>query len=349
MMRARAALVMVLVVACGGGGKATGTGDGTTVTGAGEESRSGTGTGTGTGSEAATGAKPIAAPAGFAEADAITIDGGDVVTWSFAGGKVAELGRATLAKVDPEDYMAALDGDWADRDHFFVHVPPRDVFVVTAAGITPVTVPPESAFKAPRPKVDDDEGLNEGGVMDGRDTGLVVTKDHEAWWSECPWGFPYDGWQCEIYVSARLWPTAKTMTDQTGVGPRSFDWAGAKVSGFRTKELDEGRELGCTPPAGTRYKQTRLGGKSEDGEMVYATEWVSASPPRLLLIWGSPGYADLVPTRWELHDGCLEKPVLHGEWATPGPAPYWLGDTTIYKGGDALGPITGNVRFRPPT
>ena len=24
-----------------------------------------------------------------------------------------------------------------------------------------------------------------------------------AWWSECPWGYPYDGWQCEVYVNAK--------------------------------------------------------------------------------------------------------------------------------------------------
>jgi hypothetical protein len=338
--------VLCVAIAACGGGKRTGTGTGMGEIRSGEGKGEGEGDGEGEGKGKGKGSEAMAAPAGFAEADAITIEGGDVITWSFAGGTVKELGRVTLAKVDPEDWTAALDGDWADRDHFFVHVPPRDVLMVTAGGITPVTVPPEAAFKSPRPKVDDEDGLSEGGVMDGPGFGLVVTAG-EAWWSECPWGFPYDGWQCEVYASARLWPT--TGTSSARIDPRAYDWAGAKVSGFRTKELDDGRELGCTPPAGTKYKQTKLVGKSEDGEMVYATEWVAASPPRLLLVWGSPGYADLVPTRWELRDGCLEKPLLQGEWATPGPAPYWLGDTTIYQGGDALGPIAGHVRFRPPT
>ena len=69
----------------------------------------------------------------------------------------------------------------------------------------------------------------------------------------------------------------------------------------------------------------------------------------MLLIWGTPGFADLMPSRWELHDGCKEQPMLQGESAAAGPSRYWLGDSTIYKGADALGPITGYVKFRPPT
>lgn len=350
-MRART-MMMVVLAACGGGkGTGTGTaGTGQETAGGGQET-AGTGQETGSGGggqETGGGAAPQPAPAGFAEADAVSFDGGELVTWSFSAGKVTRLGSAKLGDVDAEDWSAALDGDWADRDHFFLHIPPRTVLQVTATAITPVTVPPESAFQAPRPKVDDDDGLTEGGVMERSNTGLVVT-DGEVWWSECPWGFPYDGWQCEVYVSAKLWPDAKAAEVGVSMVPRQWPWPGAKAPGFRLKEIDEGRILGCSPPAGTAYKQTKLGGNEEDGEMVHTVEWVSAKPPRLLLIWGSPGLADLVPNRWELHDGCMEKPILAGESAEAGPPGVWLGDETIYQGADALGPIKGDVKFRPPT
>jgi len=346
-MRNAAALAAVLVLGCGGKSKGTETG-----TGGGGQGTAGGGQGTGGGGGGPAtggGATTLPAPAGFAEADAISIDGGEIITWSFAGGKVTRLGATKLGDPDPEDWNAALDGDWGDRDHFFVHIPPRAVMQVTAAGITPITVPPESAFKTPRPKVEDDDGLTEGGVMEARDNGLVVTELDGVWWSECPWGFPYDGWQCEVYVSAKLWPDAKAAAQGVSMLPRRWSWPGAKVPGFRIKELDEGRILGCSPPSGTAYKQTQLMGKEDEGEHVYTVEWVSAKPPRMLLVWGTPGYADLVPSRWELHDGCMEKPLLQGESAEAGPPGYWLGDDTIYKGADALGPIKGYVKFRPPT
>lgn len=149
--------------------------------------------------------------------------------------------------------------------------------------------------------------------MLGSDTGLVVT-DGEAWWSECPWGYPYDGWQCEVYVSARLWPEAATRGDR--IAARGWTWPGAKASGFRTKELDEGRVLSCTPPAGTAYKQTQLRGKEEDGEMVHTVEWVSASPPRLHVVWGSPGMDDRL-------QGRRRAPPDRG----PGEAPAYLIET----------------------
>lgn len=292
----------------------------------------------------------MAAPTGFAEADAISLEDGVIATWSFAGAKVTRLGEVKLSDPAPESAFPgdhALVGDWSDREHFFVRVPPRTVMMVTAKGITPVTVPPESAFTAPRPAIDDENLEEGGGVMEGRQFGMVV-QTGRVYWSECAWGFPYDGWQCEVYVTAELWPDPEMTTDNAGVRVRSWGWPGEKVSGFRTKELDEGRILGCTPPAGTAYKQTQLRGKEEDGERVHTAEWVSAKPPRLLVVWGTPGYADLIPERWALHDGCLEKPLVQGESVEAGPAGLWLGDDTVYEGAAALGKITGDVRFRPP-
>lgn len=292
-----------------------------------------------------TAAPLMPAPAGFAEANAVSIDGGALVTWSFAGDKVTRLGAIELPPIATDHPMAAIGGEWADREHFFVHVPPRTVLQVTAAGVTPITVPPASAFTTPRPDIED-EGLTEGGLMEGDRYGLVVVED-AAFWSECPWGLPYDGWQCQVYVTARLWPTTERFVDGDGIRPRRWRWPGATASGFRTKELDEGRVLGCTPPAGTAYKQTRLPGKEDDGEVVDTVEWVATSPPRMLVVWGAFGLDDLIPTRWALHDGCNEKPIVEGEHVEPGPGGLWLADDVVYRGGATLGPIAGYVRFRP--
>jgi hypothetical protein len=343
-MRSAAALVVALALtACGANGKKPGP----LVVGA--EPGSGAGAASASGAptdEPHTDAAPKAAPSGFAEADAIVFDAGELSTWSFAGGKATKLGAVTLVEgVDAEAYGPILRGDWADHDHFFVTVAPRAVFHISAAGMVPVTVPPESAFKAPRPKVDNDADLAEGGEMEGM--GLVVGGG-EAWWEECPWGFPYDGFQCEVFVSARLWPSATTKTDNTGATPRRWDWSRAPIKGWRLKELDDGHELGCTPPAGTKQKQTQLA-SDDESEMVYAAEWVSPMPPRLLVIWGQYGLADLIPSRWELHDGCLENVLEKGQDVEPGPRGFWVGDGVMHQNAKVLGPIPGQILFRPPT
>ncbi len=327
---------------------------------AGVAGASGSGSGSGSGSDSGSGSGATALPsppAGFVEADLITIDGGEITTWSLAGGKVAKLGSVKLAEVDPEDYTAQLDGDWGDREHFFVHVPPRTVLKVTASAITQVTVPPEATFKTPRPKVEDDDGLEAGGVMESRDNGLVITAG-EAWWSECPWGFPYDGWQCETYVSAQLWPAAKVVNEQ--VTPHGWSWAGTKAPGFKTKLVDDDHALSCTPPPGIKQRKNEFRGDSSDGEAIYGHEWVSVTPPRLLVVLGSPGLADLVQTRWSLHDGCMEKPLAKGSDVQPGPGDLWLAQETddptdsdapsrqvIWRGAASLGEVPGDVRFRP--
>lgn len=301
------------------------------------------------------------APADLGRSDLVTVDDGSVTGWAIGGGKIEKLGTVTLAKVDPEDYMAQLRGEWIDREHLAVLIPPRDVVVISPGKIARVKVPPASAFKTPRPETPDDDGLEEGGVMEGSNTGLVVGGG-AAWWSECPWGFPYDGWQCEVYTKAKLWPAAgKVETGQ--VEADRWDWVAQEPKGYRLKDIDDGRVLGCTPPAGTKQKQTQLKGFEEDSETVVERHWVSASPPRLLVVWGTPGMDDSVPSRWTLHDGCLERPLAQGTWVEAGPAGLWLGHEAadpraedvktrpvLRRGAEVIGelPDRGSVRFRPP-
>jgi hypothetical protein len=340
-MRTAAALAVALaLVACGGPSKKP---EPLVV---GVEPGSGSGSASAAPTETHTDAAPKAPPAGFAEADAIVLHGGELSTWSFAGGKATKLGAVTLIEgVDDEEFGPPLHGDWADRDHFFVELAPRTVLHVSAASIEAVVVPPESAFKAPRPTIENNDDLSEGGVMD---QGGLVVGGGEAWWEECPWGFPYDGWQCEVYASARLWPSPTTKTDDRSITAHRWDWSHAPIKGWITKELDDGRKLGCTPPAATKQKPTQLAGQDEE-DRVYAAEWVSPMPPRLLVIWGSPGYADLVPTHWELHDGCHVEALEKGQYAEPGPSGYWFADGIMHQRANPLGPVPGNVFFRPPT
>jgi hypothetical protein len=347
----------LLLSACGGGGPAKPK-EGAVEPGgdpAGATAASGGGEASGSGGGSAMVAAP---PAGFAEADLVAIEDGALVTYKVAAGKVERLGSATLTDVDPEDYMSRLSGDWADRDHFFMQVPPRTVLQVTATAVTSMTVPPEAAFKTPRPKVEDDEGLTEGGEIEGR-TGLVVTEGG-AWWVECPWGFPYDGWQCEVWSMAKLWPTTEVKTDGAGIAARNWRWPDVTVKGIRLKEMEAEHALGCMPMKGTKQKPFVFRGSDEQGEEIESSHWVSVSPPRLLVVYGSPGLADLVPTRWSLHDGCLERPLAQGTAVEPGPGELWLAweandplaedvqpRQVIRRGAEVVGEVTGTVRFRP--
>lgn len=345
---------MIGIAACGGKNKDAGTG---------------ATPGGGPGTEEET-AKPVepegpplpAAPADFGRADLVTISDGSVTGWTIGAGKVEKLGSVTLAKVDPEDYMGQLLGDWIDRDHLAVLIPPRDVVVISAAKIERVRVPPGSEFKTPRPTTEDDDGLEEGGVMEGANTGLVVGGG-AAWWSECPWGYPYDGWQCEVYTKAKLWPGGGGKVETGDVQGDSWDWPTGEPKGYKLKDIDDGRVLGCTPPPGTKQKQTQLKGFEEDSEMVAGKYWVSTSPARLLVVWGTPGMDDLHPSRWTLHDGCLERPLAQGTYVEAGPAGLWIGHeaadpraedvktrAVLRRGGEVIGelPDGGLVRFRPP-
>lgn len=303
-----------------------------------------------------------APPSDLAKAELMTIGGGEITAYDLDGGKVTELGTAVVAQVDPENYLASISGDWADHDHFFVHIPPRDVVVVTADRMTRIEVPPEAAFETPKPDGGEDvENLKKGGLVVEGGTGLVLT-DGSAWWVECPWGYPYDGWQCEVWTHAKLWLVDKPVVEPGRVIEDEWGWPTQVASGFRTKELDDGRALGCTPPPGTKQKQSQFRGREDEGEMIMSHHWVSVSPPRLLVIYGTPGMDDLSESSFALHDGCLPKPLAVGVSAEPGPDGLWVGwethdlkaekvelRTVVHRGAEVLGELSGGaVKFRPP-
>lgn len=356
-MRLRGSLVVFVVIGCRGPSKpptppVVGGGDV-----AGDIADAGTdAAGTDAGGDGGAMAAPAlpAAPADLARADLVTLREGTVTGYAIVDGALVALGATELATVDPDDYPAHLRGDWADREHLFVRVAEREVVMITPTAITRVAVPPPTAFAAPRPKTDDDEGLTEGGVMERSATGLVVA-DGAAWWVECPWGFPYDGWQCEVWRRAQLWPQPQAAAEADSVDATAWTWPAVTVSGYRTKDLDGGR-LRCTPP-GARPRPTEFAG-DDSQEEVYGHHWVSAAPPRLLVIYGQFGLADLVPSRWTLHDGCRPTPLAAGTSVEPGPRGLWLTDEPsadevphqrLRRGAEVVGELPNvDVRFRPP-
>ena len=301
-----------------------------------------------------------APPDGFATADLIGIRGGELFAYAIADGKVVETGKTKLAEVDPEDYTAQPVGQWADRDHFFVHIPPRTVVVVTAGAIASIAVPEAAKFKTPRPETEDDEGLEEGGVMEGVNSGLVVT-DGAAWWSECPWGYPYDGWQCEVYVNAELWPAQELVPGGGPLSPREWSWVEVKPAGFAVAVAEDSSTATCTPPKGAG-KKVVLVGDADNGEKVVSAHWVSASPPRLLVVYGQEGMDDLVPSSWAFHDGCKATPLVQGTEVEPGPSDLWIAwesddpraeevvtRPVLRRGATVIGELPQDVRlfFRP--
>lgn len=278
--------------------------------------------------------------------------GGELSTYAISGDQLVRTGATTLTDAVDSPGVPVLqigEGGWADRDHLFLSIGDRDVVLVTASAVSRVEVPPESAFATPRPSSPDSSELRRGNEVARTSSGLVVT-DGAATWSECPWGLPYDGFQCSGWVHARLWPTPALATNQPALDGRSWSWP-------RTAPAKMAATVGRTAVtcSGGSVKTTMAADSSEE---IGGAHWVSIKPPRLLVIYGRHGYMDLVPDRWTLHAGCGTVPIARGTSATPGPAGLWLayetddyrGKSKLYRGATVIGEIPphANVMLRPP-
>jgi len=302
-------------------------------------------------------------PTGFATCELVTTSGGVVTAYAIGAGGLQATGTTTIAKVgpaDPDDMLLEQrvgDGDWTDRDHLFLISGPRAVIQVTASAIVPVEVPPPARFKRPKPASQDGEEMV-AGDLDAPGTGLVVQAG-AAWWSECPWGMPYDGFQCEGYVHARLWPTPALLADQPRLDPRRYSWPTAVPAGFSTRTIKRGPDdagVACIGPGNQRANLY----PADESEVLDSYHWVSTTPPRLLVLYGHGGLDELILDRWALHAGCDDKQVAGGTTVVPGPNGLWLAregsseDLTttrqvVYRGATVVGelPDDATVLFRP--
>jgi len=301
-------------------------------------------------------------PAGFATADLVTVRNGELAAYAIVDGKLRQTGTTTLIKVDTDDAGESRfvdnvgNGGWADRDHLFLTTGERSVVMVTATAVTQVAIPAHDKFQTPKPAGDDVVAGGTGGVSG---TGLVISGG-AAWWSECPWGLPYDGFQCESYAHGRLWPTPELDAGVTALPRDGFAWPTAVPAGYTTRSIKRGdiddAGIACQPPknAGSRVN---LYPNTDSAEMIDSYHWVSSEPPRLLVIYGHGGMSELIPDRWTLHAGCDATPLAGGSSVETGPAGLWLArigdDTTtrqtIYRGAAPIGdlPTDASVIFRP--
>jgi hypothetical protein len=288
------------------------------------------------------GTPPIANHASSSwNADLAVFDSGTYRLYSLAGDKVTEIGKVVFAN-NPGDSALAMTRrgfGWADRDHLIVSFG-DDVKLVTAGGVAPLAVPAEASLVSPpKPKPD----LESGGIL-----GLTV-HDGEAWWSKCAWGFAADGFQCETYVYARIWPSDLRKTGTSPIEPRpETPWPKTASKDFHTKENEGGQSLSCQPPGGAA---TELKGKNEDDHVTDGdAHWVSLSPPRLLVQYWEFGLYPF-PADWGLYDGCKAEPLERGSTLHPGPDGLWVagGDkVTIRRGATVLGELPSDeVKFRP--
>ncbi len=287
---------------------------------------------------------PPAAPAipWFDRVDLVTLKDGEVTGYSTTGKTLDRLGSLTVAEA--KDVMF-FDGRWADRDNLFVEFGDATITHVTAARVDRIEVPDASKLVAPKPTSTDGMDLAEGIGS------WAVVAWSELWWSHCAWGFSADGFQCALYVHAQLWPTAKTVASKDPITPADAgDWGkDVAPAGFKLAKIDRGVQ--CDPPGGT---QLTIAGDPDHNEEIFATHWISTTPPRLLVVFGSPGYMDLLPTRWSLYAGCAGDPIERGDSVAPGyglwRATVKAGDNTtitIRRGADVLGTVKGEVAFRP--
>ena len=300
-----------------------------------------------------------AVPARFADADLLAFVGGDLVGFDLAGDRLTELGRM---RFQVPDEMAQFHGDWADPDTFFVawgamFADDVELAAITAEGVRPVARPPASALTAERPTDgSNDDELQEGGV----EGGLVVTEG-AAWWTHCAWSLPYDGGVCERWIAVRLWPSPAREVGAPPVA-RAWAWWDEPPPGVTATSKDD--TVLCTQRVGRRATTVALF-PADENEHLDQQHWLSADPPRLLTVWGGYGLADLIPSRWQLHDGCVAEPAVVAERAAPGPDRLWVAweydpadpseerptRAVVRRGAVVLGTLpehTDDVRFRPP-
>jgi hypothetical protein len=220
--------------------------------------------------------------------------------------------------------------------------------MVTATAIAETPIPSEDHFQTPKPDGEHDPGDTKG--SNGNGTGLVVTEG-EAWWTACPWGIAADGFQCHQHVNARLWPTVKLDSGHAKVRPRALAWGDASPPGFTMKAT--AKAVTCEQGA----TKATLAADADPDEEIYGAHWVSASPPRLLVIFGHFGFASLNADRWTLHAGCTAQPLATGTHVAPGPGGLWIaqdGDRAtqrqiLYRGAAPLGalPARATILLRP--
>lgn len=298
-----------------------------------------------------TGSLP-AAPAGFATCDLVTLEpSGAVTAWAIAPEGITRLGSTVIGpalELGDEEARAMAEpmhGDWADRDHLFVRTAKNTVKMVTAGGISPVEVPDLSRVRPPKPEGEEASADGEGMRFSGID---LVVGEGEAWWARCAWSFAYDGGYCGVWTSGRLWPRPRTITELADA--RRHEYPAHEPRGF---SLDRDDGLACTAPGGAKTTITH----AED-EVIYGTAWLSAEPPRLLVLYGPMAEFSSPPaSRWELHDGCTVEPIARGESPVAGLGDLWSaserGGFAIYRGPTKLGHVVvkdagyAQLRFRP--
>lgn len=273
--------------------------------------------------------------AGFDRSDLVAFRGADVIAYSLAGDKIAQLGTFVLSSGN-------ATGDWADRDHLFVSsVGGREVVMITRDAAKHLAVPPPAELAAPKP-AKHDEGLEAG------DDGALVVTRGAATWSRCAWGYPYDGFQCEVWVHAQLWPSSEIRVEKLRLDPQAWTWPSAEPAQYTASKGEHA--VTCKPPAGAKVIIEASG-----NDVVADAIWTSIEPPQLLVTYGQFGLDDLVVSKWTLHDGCAAKPIASGSAVAPGPDGLWLategGDDEKYvlrRGARVLGDVpTTSVAFRP--
>lgn len=294
----------------------------------------------------------------FDRVDVVVVRDGKLVAYALGAGPT-ELARLDI----PSDGAPFVSGAWGDRDHLFLRAGERRVVQLSRHGVVDVAIPPRARFATPRPDTDNAKDLVEGGPVD--EGGLIVT-DRGAFWAECPWGFPADGFQCEGWRLAQLWPTPSKVVAQPTLPAHveHFAFPDAAPAGAALEQERDG--LVCTlggpstridptvvdPEAPAAPDDAAPTWQLHADSAVLGAHWLSAQPPRLLVRWGSPGYDSLVEYAWTMHDGCRPAPIDKGDFARPGPAPFWLDDSKrieVRRGTERIMtvPAESTVFFRP--
>ena len=275
---------------------------------------------------------PPAFPA-LARADlVVALADGDLAAYAIAGDKLTELGRVHRVPAtgvsDEPDWGSTLVW-WLDRDHLLVGGR-SDASLFTPAGQIVLAVPADAVFESiARPKAEDNLELTRG------DESLLLHAGGQVFRVHCAWGYAVDGFQCIAYGRVRIWPPDPSVRveawdpDSTPDDPPPAHWTDAAPA----FALDTTGDTAPTCQDGGRT--VALASPADPAAQFYELHWLPTQPAALIVEYGVPGMAALLPTGFAVFDRCTDKPILAGTGYHLFSDGLWLSDDTVPGPGNA--------------
>lgn len=268
--------------------------------------------------EARSGTRPFPA---FERADVVVAAvTGELVAFTLAGDTATELGRVKL--VDSTDEVIAFGEPitYLDRDHLVVRGGSEtDFWIVSPAGATPLTAPPDETFAGIAKPASAESELERGSG------GRAVRRGVELYWEHCAWGYAADGFQCEASGWIRMWPRDPAQQVVTTYPPGDDE----EYTGWIESESfflignDEDGHPTCPSAKGPVVLRPVTDHGHTGGETHFLADGVA------LVEFGDYGLDDFIASSFSVYASCGADPLFSGLQYQLFRDGFWVADEVI--------------------